>query len=150
VIALINGAAAFGFSAWFLYAPGALYDKVENLLLFFTYWISSWLGVVVVDWVRRRGRVCVAELRDFGRLRWSAPALIAFVVGFATSIPFSSTTAGYNFVASHPAFRDVVGYFAFGPLHLADLGFIVAFAVAALLYWALQRRPATPIPEPPR
>src|SRR5579875_2303364 len=57
VIALINGAAAFGFSAWFLYAPGALYDKVENLLLFFTYWISAWLGVVVVDWVRRRGRV---------------------------------------------------------------------------------------------
>lgn len=149
VIALINGAAAFGFSAWFLYAPGALYDKVENLLLFFTYWISAWLGVVVVDWVRRRGQGCVAELPDFGRLRWSAPALIAFVAGFAASIPFSNTTAGYNFVASHPAFRDVVGYFASGPLHQADLGFIVAFAVAALLYWALQRRPATPIPQPP-
>jgi purine-cytosine permease-like protein len=68
-IALINSAAAFGFSAWFLYVPGALYDKVENLLLFFTYWISAWLGVVVVDWVRRRGRVCVAELRDFGKLQ---------------------------------------------------------------------------------
>ena len=148
VIALVNGAAAFAFSAWFLYAPGALYDKVQNLLLFFTYWISAWLGVVVVDWVRRRGRVDTAELRDFGRLRWSAPALIAFVAGFAASIPFSNTTAGYNFVASHPGFRDVVGYFAFGPLHQADLGFIVAFAVAALLYLALQRRPATPIPEP--
>jgi nucleobase:cation symporter-1, NCS1 family len=148
VIALINGAAAFGFSAWFLYAPGALYGKVENLLLFFTYWISAWLAVVVVDWVRRRGRVCVADLPDFGRLRWSAPALIAFVAGFAASVPFSKTTAGYNFVATHPAFRDVVGYFAFGPPHQADLGFIVAFAVAALLYWALQRRPATPIPEP--
>jgi nucleobase:cation symporter-1, NCS1 family len=149
-IALINGAAAFGFSAWFLCAPGALYDKVENLLLFFTYWISAWLGVVVVDWVRRRGRVCVAELRDFGKLQWSAPALIAFVAGFAASIPFSNTTAGYDFVASHPAFKDVVGYFAFGPLHQADLGFIVAFAVAAVLYRALQRRPATPIPETPR
>jgi NCS1 family nucleobase:cation symporter-1 len=146
-IALINGAAAFGFSAWFLYAPGALYDKVENLLLFFTYWISAWLGVVVVDWVRRRGRVCVAELRDFGKLRWSAPALIAFMAGFAASIPFSNTTAGYDFAASHPAFKSVVGYFAFGPLHQADLGFIVAFAVAAVLYRALQRRPATPIPE---
>ena len=149
LIALINGAAAFGIRAWFLYAPGALYDKVENLLLFFTYWISAWLGVVVVDWVRRRGRVNVAELTDFGRLRWSASALIAFVAGFAASIPFSNTTAGYNFVASHPAFRDVVGYFPSGPLHHADLGFIVAFAVASLLYRALQRRPATPIPEPP-
>ena len=79
----------------------------------------------------------------------SAPALIAFVAGFAASIPFSNTTAGFNFVASHPAFKDVVGYFSFGPLHQADLGFIVAFAVAALLYLALQRRPATPIPEPP-
>ena len=38
----------------------------------------------------------------------------------------------------------MVGYFAFGPLHQADLGFIVAFAVAAVLYRALQRRPATP------
>ena len=127
--------------------PGALYNKVEDLLLFFTYWISAWLGVVVVDWVRRRGRVCVAELRDFGKLRWSAPALIAFVAGFAASIPFSDTTAGYDFAASHPAFKDVAGYFAFGPLHQADLGFIVAFAAAAVLYRALQRRPATPIPE---
>ena len=146
-IALINSAAAFGFSAWFLYVPGALYDKVENLLLFFTYWISAWLGVVVVDWVRRRGRVCVAELRDFGKLRWSALALIAFVAGFAASIPFSNTTAGYDFAASHPAFKDVAGHFAFGPLHQADLGYILAFAVAAVLYRALQRRPATPIPE---
>jgi hypothetical protein len=72
------------------------------------------------------------------------------VAGFAASIPFSNTTAGYDFVASHPAFKDVVGYFAFGPLHQADLGFIVAFAVAAVLYRALQRRPATPIPGTPR
>jgi NCS1 family nucleobase:cation symporter-1 len=146
LIAFLNGAAAFGFSAWFLYAPGALYDKVENLLLFFTYWISAWLGVVTVDWRRRRGRVDVAALADFARLRWSAPALIAFVAGFVASIPFSNTTAGYDFVASHPAFRYFVGYFAFGPLHQADLGFIVAFAVSAALYRVLQRRPATPIP----
>jgi hypothetical protein len=106
--------------------------------------------VVIVDWVRRRGRVCVAELRDFGKLRWSASALIAFAAGFAASIPFSDTTAGYDFAASHPAFKDVAGYFAFGPLHQADPGFIVAFAVAAVLYRALQRRAATPIPEPRR
>ena len=55
-----------------VYAPGTLCDEVENLLLFVTYWISAWLGVVVVDWVRCRGRVCVTELRDFGRLRWRA------------------------------------------------------------------------------
>ena len=35
VIALINGAAAFAFSAWFLYAPGALYDKVRGPNVFF-------------------------------------------------------------------------------------------------------------------
>lgn len=146
VIAFINGAAAFGFSAWFLYAPGALYDKVENLLLFFTYWISAWLGVVVVDWVRRHGRVDLTVLQHFGHLRWSIPALIAFIVGFACSIPFSNTTAGYNFVASHPAFKHLVGYFAFGPLHQADLGFVVAFLVAAVIYGVLQRGPVTPIP----
>ena len=66
---------------------------------------------------------------------------------FAASIPFSDTTTGYDFAASHPAFKDVAGHFAFGPLHQADLGYILAFAVAAVLYRALQRRPATPIPE---
>jgi hypothetical protein len=50
----------------------ALCDEVEHLLLFVTYWISAWLGVVVVDWGRCRGRVCVTELRDFGRLRCRA------------------------------------------------------------------------------
>ena len=66
---------------------------------------------------------------------------------FAASIPFSDTTTGYDFAASHPAFKDVAGHFAFGPLYQADLGYILAFAVAAVLYRALQRRPATPIPE---
>jgi hypothetical protein len=77
VVAALNGGAAFALSAWFLYGSGALYNKVENLLLFFTYWISAWLGVVIVDWVRRKGRVNTAELQDFAGLRWSAPALIA-------------------------------------------------------------------------
>jgi nucleobase:cation symporter-1, NCS1 family len=146
VIAAINGVAAFAFSAWFLYGKGALYDKVENLLLFFTYWISAWLGVVIVDWIRRKGRVNAAELRNFAALRWSAAALIAFVVGFACSIPFSNSTAGYDFVTSHPGFKDFVGYFSFGPLHQADLGFVVAFVVSAALYAVLQRKPVTSIP----
>jgi nucleobase:cation symporter-1, NCS1 family len=149
IIAAANATAAFALSAWFLYGTGALYTKVENLLLFVVYWISAWLGVVVVDWVRRRGKVNTAELQDFASLRWSLPALIAFVAGFASSIPFSSTTAGSDFVASHPAFRDLIGYFPAGPLHHADLGFIVAFAVAAILYAVLQRTPVTSIPAEP-
>jgi len=52
-------------------------------------------------------------------------------------------------VASHHGFRDVVGYFPSGPLHQADLGFVVAFAVAASLYAILQRAPATSIPAGP-
>lgn len=148
VLAAINGAAGFGLSAWFLYGSGTLYNKAENLLLFFTYWISAWLGVVVVDWIRRKGRVNPAELQDFNRLRWSVPALIAFMAGFACSIPFSNTTAGSDFVASHPGFKDLVGYFP-ALLHGADLGFIVAFAVSAILYAILQRRPATSIPAEP-
>jgi nucleobase:cation symporter-1, NCS1 family len=149
IIAAINGAAAFAFSAWFLYGRGALYNKVENLLLFFTYWISAWLGVVIVDWFRRKGRVNTAELQNFKGLRWSVPALIAFVVGFIASIPFSDTVAGADFVASHPGFKDFVGYVSFGPLHGADLGFVVAFFVSAVLYLVLQRKPATSIPAEP-
>jgi purine-cytosine permease-like protein len=50
------------------------------------------------------------------------------------------------------AFNNVFGATALKLiiLHQADLGFIVAFAVAAVLYRALQRRPATLIPETPR
>lgn len=149
VAAAVNGAAGFGLSVWFLYGSGALYAKVENLLLFVTYWISAWLGVVIVDWVRRRGRVSQTELRDYRKLRWSKPALIAFLIGFASSIPFSNTTIGSDFVASHPGFTYVVGYFPAGPLHHADIGFVVAFVVAAGIYALLQRSPATSIPACP-
>ncbi|MCL4312609.1 MAG: cytosine permease [Actinobacteria bacterium] len=146
-VAFINATCAFALSAWFLYAKGALYDKVENLLLFFTYWISAWLGIVVVDWIRRKGSVHVGELSSWQRLHWNWASIIAFVLGFIASIPFSNTTAGYDFVQSHPSFKYIVGYVPFHLLDQADIGFIVAFVISALVYGVLQRSPATSVPS---
>src|SRR5439155_24851353 len=57
VAAAVTGAASFALSLWYLYGSESLPDKAENFLLFIVYWISPWLGIVAVDWIRRRGRV---------------------------------------------------------------------------------------------
>ena len=54
--ALISDGTAFGLSMIFIYAAAGLPAKAENFLLFISYWVSAWVGVVAVDWVRRRGR----------------------------------------------------------------------------------------------
>ncbi len=142
VAAGLTGLASFGLSLWFLYGSESLPNKAENFLLFLVYWISAWLGVVTVDWIRRKGRVNVTAISDFSRLPAGIPALVAFVLGFAASIPFSNTTAGYNFVVSHPGWRYLIGWFPANPLHQADLGFVVGFVVSAVVYAALSRREA--------
>ena len=67
-------------------------------------------------------------------------AIVAFVVGFAVSTPFSNTVAGYNFVTSHPGWRFYIGWFPGHGLHGADLGFLVGFVVAAAIYAVLDHR----------
>jgi len=140
VAAFVTGVASFALSLWYLYGSSSLPDKAENFLLFIVYWISPWLGVVAVDWIRRRGRIDTGRLMSLKSLHSGAPAVIAFVVGFFASVPFSNTTAGFNFVTSHPGFAHYIGWFPYHGLHGADLGFLVGFVVAAVIYAVLDRR----------
>src|SRR6266511_266659 len=81
VAAFITGVASFGLSLWYLYGSESLPNKAENFLLFIVYWISPWLGIIAVDWFRRRGRVDTGRLMDLKSLRSGAPAGIAVIVG---------------------------------------------------------------------
>jgi len=151
VAAVVTGIASFALSMWFLYGSASLPNKAENFLLFIVYWISAWLGIVVVDWIRRRGRVDTARLGSLATLHSGVAAMVAFVVGFLASIPFSNTSFGYNYVTSNPDsfLRFFLGWFPSHGLHQADLGFLVGFVVSAAVYALLDRRQGADLYLPP-
>ncbi|NMP24783.1 cytosine permease [Sulfobacillus harzensis] len=104
---------------------GAFEQYYDNFLLLLGYWLTPWLGVMLVGWYRRRH-----PSQESSSIAW--PALISFLVGFGTSVPFMSS-ALYTGPIAHT-------------LHGADLTFYVGFLVAAGLYALLTRptrRPAS-------
>jgi nucleobase:cation symporter-1, NCS1 family len=150
----ITAVLAFIVSMWFIYGGEQLAGKAQNFLLFIGYWITAWLGVVAVDWVRRRGRVDVRALDQYTLRRGGVtmhagiPALVAMVVGFIAALPVSDTTIGYNFVTGHPhsPLRYLVGEFSIVDLHGADLGFVAGFIVSAVVYVLLDRKTGGRVP----
>ena len=74
--------AVLGFLATLYLYYNNFSSKVENYLLFITYWIGPWAAIVLVDWRRRRrtestpaGAVdfcAAAERRQRARSRWSS------------------------------------------------------------------------------
>src|SRR6266540_7040032 len=71
-----------------------LVGKIENILLFLSYWIAPWAAVVLADWWLRRGRANVARLVDFGSLPSGLLALASMAIGFIISLPFQTSTLG--------------------------------------------------------
>lgn len=99
-----------------------------NFLLFISYWISPFVGVVLADWVLRRRRADVSRLTDFGSLPSGTIALVALVVGFAIGIPFQNSSLGYSW-------GGPFNYVTANYLHGADLAYYVGGIVAFLIYW---------------
>jgi NCS1 family nucleobase:cation symporter-1 len=110
-----------------------LLGKIENILLFLSYWIAPWAAVVLADWWLRRGRVDVSRLMDFARLPSGLLALGAMAIGFAVSLPFQTSTFGGE-IAKNTGLP--INTIAAGTLHYADFAYVVGFAVAFLIYWA--------------
>jgi purine-cytosine permease-like protein len=104
--------------------PGSHY---ENFLLAITYWISPWLAVVLLDYWLRGGVYDEREFFDTRRVRWKAP--VAMAAGIAASVPFWDQ--------GHPI---PLGYFPKHHPQIGDLSFFVGFAVAAIVYAALNFR----------
>jgi NCS1 family nucleobase:cation symporter-1 len=111
---------AFALILWM--HSGDLSSKFQNVLLFVSYWIPPFLGVVVLDWLARtRGRQRFDVLGEASVRRSGWPALVVFVLGFAAAIPFMNTTIFTGPVAS--------------ALHGADLAYYVGFVVSAAVYF---------------
>jgi NCS1 family nucleobase:cation symporter-1 len=99
-----------------------------NFILFISYWITPFVGVVLADWWLRGRTADASSIVDFGKLPSGTVALVALVVGFAVGIPFQNSTLGYDF-------GGPFNYVTANYLHGADLAYYVGGAVAFLIYW---------------
>jgi len=123
--------AILGFLVTLWLNAGDLVGKIENILLFLSYWIAPWAAVVLADWRLRRGRANVARLVDFGSLPSGLLALASLIIGFVVSLPFQQSSLGEDLRKSTGlpinAISDDV-------LHYADLAYIVGFVVAFVIF----------------
>ncbi|HEY3480296.1 MAG TPA: cytosine permease, partial [Streptomyces sp.] len=123
VSAVLVTVLAFALILWM--HSGDLAAKFQNVLLFVSYWIPPFLGVVVPDWLARtRGGRRVEVLSSVSVRPWAA--LVAFVVGFGAAVPFMNTSLYTGPVAS--------------ALHGADLAYYVGLVVSLAAYLLLRRR----------
>jgi NCS1 family nucleobase:cation symporter-1 len=106
-------------------------STVENYLLVITYWIGPWAAIVIVDWRRRGDRANGDKAVNFALLPSGLNALIALVIGFVVSIPFMDQTLYVGPIST--------------ALGGADIAYVVGFVVAAIVYWALERRSSTAV-----
>ncbi|WP_328444022.1 purine-cytosine permease family protein [Amycolatopsis sp. NBC_00438] len=125
VSAVVVTVLAFALILWM--HSGELASKFQNVLLFVSYWIPPFLGVVLPDWLRRTrgGRRVDARAATTTR-PWAA--VVAFVAGFGAAVPFMNTSLYTGPVAA--------------ALHGADLAYYVGFVVSLAAYFLLRgRRP---------
>ena len=143
--AILVAVLGFGVTLWL--NAGDLVGKVENILLFLSYWIAPWAAVVLADWWLRRGRADVSRLVNFSSLPSGTLALAAAIIGFVVSLPFQQSSLGEDLRKSTGlpinAISDDV-------LHYADLAYVVGFVVAFGIFWVGARARANQVVEPER
>jgi nucleobase:cation symporter-1, NCS1 family len=112
----------------FLQYNGDFAGNFVNFLLFLSYWITPFVGVVLADWWLRGRKADGRTIVDFGSLPSGIVGLVALVAGFLVGVPFQNSTLGYSIGGP---FNYVTATY----LHGADLAYYVGFAVAFLIYW---------------
>jgi nucleobase:cation symporter-1, NCS1 family len=143
--AILVAVLGFGVTLWL--NAGDLVGKVENILLFLSYWIAPWAAVVLADWRLRRGRANVGRLVNFSSLPSGTLALAAAIIGFVVSLPFQQSSVGEDL---RKATGLPINAISDDVLHFADLAYVVGFIVAFGIYWvgARSRAGETLEPEP--
>ena len=99
-----------------------------NFILFISYWITPFVGVVLADWWLRGRKADPSSIVSFANLPSGTVALIALVAGFVVGIPFQNSSLGYTW-------GGPFNYITATYLHGADLAYYVGGAVAFLVYW---------------
>jgi nucleobase:cation symporter-1, NCS1 family len=127
--AIVVAILGFGVTLWL--NSENLLTKIENILLFLSYWIAPWAAVVLADWRLRRGRVDASRLVNFSALPTGGMALLAAVIGFIVSLPFQTSTVGGDIAKSTGLPINTI---AANNLHYADLAYIVGFVVAFAIF----------------
>jgi NCS1 family nucleobase:cation symporter-1 len=120
--------AVLGFLFTLVLNTGDFATNFTNFLLFISYWISPFVGVVLADWWLRRRQADANSIVDFNALPSGTVALVALAVGFAVGIPFQNSSLGYSW-------GGPFNYITANYLHGADLAYYVGGAVAFLIYW---------------
>jgi NCS1 family nucleobase:cation symporter-1 len=142
VSAILVAILGFGVTLWL--NAGDLVGKVENILLFLSYWIAPWAAVVLADWWLRRGRVDARRLVDFSGLHSGVLALASAIIGFLVSLPFQQSSLGEDI---RKATGLPINAISDDVLHYADLAYVVGFAVAFVVFWVGARSMAGQVLE---
>jgi NCS1 family nucleobase:cation symporter-1 len=138
--------AILGFAVTLWLNAGDLVGKVENILLFLSYWIAPWAAVVLADWWQRRGQADTNSLVSFSMLPSGVLGLVALFVGFLVSLPFQTSTVGADIATSTGLPINTI---ASTYLHFADVAYVVGFVVAFAVYAIGSRVGARQSPETP-
>jgi nucleobase:cation symporter-1, NCS1 family len=95
--------------------------RFQGAVLLVSYWIPAFVAVIVIDWlIRTRGRTTINPAEEPTDRLDALAAMIAFVLAYATAIPFMNTTLIQGPIAM--------------AWHGADIGYSVSLLVAAALY----------------
>ncbi|MEA2675758.1 MAG: nucleobase:cation symporter, family [Chloroflexota bacterium] len=121
------GVLGFLFTLYLQY-NGDFAGNFINFILFISYWITPFVGVVLADWWLRGRKADARSIVDFSALPSGMVALVALVVGFIVGIPFQNSALGYQLGGP---FNYVTATY----LHGADLAYYVGGGVAFLIYW---------------
>lgn len=102
-------------------------SNFQDFLLALDYWITPWLGIVLVDYFLSR-RTTVESTAN--PASWDLRALGVYVVAIGVSVPFATPLLSYSFPVGSLAYL-------FGG---ADFSYFISFAVAVLLTAVVRRR----------
>ncbi len=118
---------------------GNFYADFAGFLLYIVVWLSAWFGILMVDYLLRRGRYDPPALAaEHGGVYWRNggihwPAIIAQVVGMVAALMW------INADFAVPSYIGPISNH-FPGLQGGDLSWLIGIVVGGGLYWLLARR----------
>ncbi len=127
IVAIVTGLVLFN---------GNFYDDLTGFFLYIVVWLAPWFGILMVDWLLRRGRYdrgALAAARGGlywrnGGIHW--PALIAQALGMVASLLW------INAAFAVPAYVGPLSNLI-PALKGSDFSWLTGVVVGGVVYWAL-------------